>query len=41
VPLVSRKGLCVHQSISKIENGQSQNEKCQDLMDKHGCDHMD
>lgn len=43
VPIVSRKGLCVHEKIKDIESQSLINEKCQDLCEKQsgGCPYND
>ena len=37
VSLTSRKGLCVHETIKKIQSATYQNEKCEELNDKGTC----
>lgn len=38
MPLISRKGLCVHPSLKSVEN---LNEKCEDLTEKGNCPYND
>lgn len=38
VPLIGRKGLCVHPKYKDMEKVESLNDKCQDLCEsKNGC----
>ena len=41
VSLTSRKGLCVHPSIKKVESVQLLTEKCEDLTEKSKCPYND
>jgi hypothetical protein len=41
VPVVSRKGLCVHEKIKDIPSINSMNEKCQELNERSKCPYND
>ena len=41
VPLTSRKGLCVHEQVGKIDSVQMMTEKCEDLTEKGKCPYND
>lgn len=41
VSLTSRKGLCVHPSMKKVESVQLLTEKCEDLTEKSKCPYND
>ncbi|CDW73958.1 atp-dependent rna helicase [Stylonychia lemnae] len=41
VPIISRRGLCVHEKLKDITNSALLNEKCQDLTEKSNCEYND
>ena len=41
VTLTSRKGLCVHETVKKVESVAMQNEKCEELTEKGRCPYND
>ena len=41
VTLTSRKGLCVHEKVKKVESVTLQNEKCEELTEKGNCPYND
>ena len=41
VPIVSRKGLCVHENLKDVASLSLINERCQDLTEKQKCPYKD